>query len=104
VKNDASTLLSGRREAELQLRAVADLEPEELALRGALQQDELDVLVVDDRASHELHFPARLAFEVEDLLALPAHVDPRVARVVAFHALALLGRDAKAHALRARLG
>ena len=49
-------------------------EAHELVVRGALQRDDLQVLVVGDGAAQELHLEARLAFEVEDLLARVADV------------------------------
>ena len=63
-----------------------------LVLGRALQDDDLQVLVVLDRAADELHLEPRLAFEVEDLLAPVVHLDERVARVVLRDLLAVLRR------------
>jgi hypothetical protein len=96
-------LFARGREAELELGGVAHVEPQELRVGRPLQEHELEVVVVRDRASHELHLPARLALEVEDLLPVPPHVDPHLARVVPVDALPLLRRNAEADALRSRV-
>ncbi len=75
-------LVARLREAADQLLGVVDLEPQVLVVGRALQHDELQLLVVGDRAPQELHLEARLALEVENLLAPVAHVDEHVARVV----------------------
>ena len=55
-----------------QLLRVVHVEAQELVLRRALQADHLQVLVLGHRAPDELQLEARLALEVEDLLAAVA--------------------------------
>src|SRR6185436_20516511 len=89
-------LFARLREATLELvgilRVVAE-QPHELVVRGPLQRNHLEVLVVGDRAAQELHLPSRLALEIEDLFARVAHVDQRLAHVVLRDELARLRRD-----------
>ena len=79
-----------------------DVAPPVLVLGGALQDDDLHVLVVLDRAADELHLEPRLAFEVQDLFLPVAHLDERVARVVLGDLLAFLRRNLEAEEPRAR--
>ena len=65
--------------------------------------DHQQVLVVGDGAAQELHLEARLALEVEDPLALVAHVDQRLAHVVLRDDLAFLRRHAELEQPRTRL-
>ena len=67
------------------------------------QRHHLQVLVVFDRAAHELVLEARLAFVVEGLLGAIVDLDQRVARVVLRHLLACLRRDLELEEARARL-
>ena len=97
-------LVAGLGEAADQLLGVVDLEPQVLVVGGALQHDQLQLLVVGERAAQELHLEARLALEVEDLLAAIADVDQRVAAVVLGQQLARLRRHAEAEHPRPRLG
>ena len=46
---------------------VVDALPVELVLRRAQQRDQTDIGIVLNGASQELEFPARLAFDVENL-------------------------------------
>ena len=85
------------------LRLVAE-EPHVLVVGGALQRDDLEVLVVGHGAAQELHLEARLAFEVEDALARVADVHQRLAHVVLRDELAVLRRDLELEEPRARLG
>ncbi len=72
-----------------------DAEAQVLVVRGALQDDELEVRIGVHRAADETDLGARLALEVEDLLAPVADVDHRLAGVVLGHQLAVLRRDAE---------
>jgi hypothetical protein len=60
----------------------------------------LKVLVVAHGAADELHFPSRLAFEVENLLDAILHVHERIARVVLRDRLAFLRRHPEAEDAR----
>ncbi len=82
-------------EAELQLGAVADLQAQEFAFCGALQDHELDILVVGYGPAHELQLETGLTLQVQDLLPFPAHFDLDRASVVTFDALPRLRRDAE---------
>ena len=75
-----------------------------LVVGGALQRDDLQVLVVVDRAVEELHLRTRLAFEVQDLLGPIVDVDERLALVVLRDELAGARRDAEAEHARAGVG
>ena len=75
-------LFARLREAADQLVGAADVEPQVLVFGRPLQDDDLQVLVVLDGAADELHFEARLALEVEHLLAAVGDLDERVAHVV----------------------
>src|SRR4030095_12673311 len=89
-------LFARLREAADQFFRILRLVSEEsnvLVIRCALQGDDLEVLVVHDGAAQELHFEARLAFEIEDLLAGIADVHQRFAHVVLRDELAFLRRD-----------
>ena len=70
-------------------------EAEELVLGRALQRDELEIRVRPRRRANEPHLVARLAFDVENLLATVAHVDERLLRVVLLDLLARLQRNAE---------
>ena len=98
-------LLAGLREpgGELDARRV-DVEPQELVLGGALERDELEVLVVLDRLPRELHLEARLPFVIEDALLAVADVDLDVALVVLRDDLAGLRRDLQAEDARPGFG
>ncbi len=96
-------LVAGLGEAAHEFLGVVDLEAQVLVVGGALQHDELQLLVVGEGAAQELHLEARLAFEVEDLLAPVAHVDEHVAGVVLGQQLARLRRHAEGEDARARL-
>ena len=60
-------LLARFGEAARKLFGIIDVETQEFALRGALQTDDLQILVIRDGAADELELEARLAFEVQDL-------------------------------------
>ena len=81
-----------------------DPHPHELVLGGALQDGELQVLVVGDGAAQELDLPPRLALEVEDLLGGVLDHDEHVLLVVLRHHLVRLGGDAEAEEPRPRVG
>ena len=89
-----------RKSAE-QLVGRVDVEAQKLVLGRALQRDELEVRVRLDRGANEAHLVARLALDVEDLLAAVAHVDERLLRVVLLHLLARLHGNAKGERARA---
>src|SRR5690606_17354415 len=93
-------LLPGLRETAHQLFRAVDGEAQVLVLRSALEYDELEVLILAHGAAQKADLVARLALEVQDLLALVAHVDERVLRVVLEDQLTILRRDAKAEAAR----
>ena len=88
---NSSSRVFGKPAGELDARRV-DVEPQELVLGGALQRDQLEVLVVLDRLPRELHLEARLAFVIEDALLAIADVDLDVALVVLRDDLAGLRR------------
>ena len=85
------------------LRLVAE-QPHVFVVGRALQRDDLEVLVVRDRAAQELHLEARFALEVENLLADVAHVHERFAHVVLRDELAVLRRHLELEESRPRLG
>ena len=97
-------LVARLREAADELLGVVDLEPQVLVVGGALQHHQLQLLVVGQRPAQELHLEARLALEVEDLLAPIAHVDEHVAGVVLGQQLAGLRRHAEGEDARPGLG
>ena len=94
---------AGAREAAGQIVRPVDVEPHELVLGGPLQDGDLQVLVVLDRAAEELDLETRLALEVEDLVAPIVDRDQRLADVVLRHHLALLRRDPESEEARAGL-
>ena len=67
-----------------------------LVFSRALQQHELQVLVVVDRAPDEFHFEVRLAVEEQDFLAPVLHVEQHLAHVVLRNLFAGLRRNAEA--------
>ena len=71
------------------------VEPHELVLGGALQDGDLQVLVLLDRAAQELDLEAGLALEVQNLVSSIVDRDQRLADVVLRHHLARLRRDAE---------
>ena len=99
----AEELLARAREAAGELVGVVHVQAQELVRRGALEDDHLEVLVLLDRAAEKLHLEARLALEVEDLLALAADLHQHLPAVVALDALARGGRDPERDAPRSHL-
>jgi hypothetical protein len=97
-------LLARLGEPARQLVRVVHVQAQELVLRRALQADHLQVLVVGHGAAEELQLEARLAFEVEDLLAAVHDLDGHVLLVVLAMGLAGLGRDAEAERAGPGLG
>ena len=96
-------LLARLREAGGELDAGrVDVEAQVLVLGGALQRDQLEVLVVLDRLPRELHLEARLPFVIEDALLAIADVDLHVALVVLRDDFARLRRHLQAEDARAR--
>ena len=93
-----------RREAPGQLVRPLDAEAEELVLGRALQQRDVEVLVVRHPAQEKLHLPARLAFEVQDPLAAVLDDDQRLAEIVLGDHLARLRRHPEAEEPGPRLG
>ena len=94
----------GAGEAAHEVLGRLDPHPHELVLGGALQDRELEVLVVGDGAAQELHLPPRLALEVEDLLGGVLDHDQHVLLVVLRHHLVGLRGDAEAEEPRAGVG
>ena len=88
-------LAARRREAAGEFLRAIDVQPEELPVRGALQRHELEIRVRRDRGAHEAHLVARLAFDVEDLLARVPDAHERLLRVVLRDLLAALERNAE---------
>ena len=80
---------------------VSMCEAQELVLRRALQRDELKIRVRLDRGANEPHLVARLAFDVENLLAAVAHLHERLLHVVLLDLLAGLRRNAEGERARA---
>ena len=99
----AEQLLALGREPALELAGLVELEAREPVLRGALEDDQLQVLVAGDRAPQELELEARLALEVEDLLDAVVDLDQRAPLVVLGHRLAALRRGAELELARAGL-
>src|SRR5213075_2096489 len=89
----AEQLRTRFREARFELVRRVDAEPIELVLRGPLQGDNLQVRIRFDRGANEAHLVARLAFEIEDLLASITYVDERLLRVVLLDLFAGLRRN-----------
>jgi hypothetical protein len=97
-------LLARLGEPARQLVRVVHVQAQELVLGRALQADHLQVLVVGHGAAEELQLEARLALEVEDLLAAVRR--PRMGHVllvVLRDGLAGLRGDAEAERARPRL-
>ena len=94
----------GAGEAADEVLGRLDPHAHELVLGGALQDGELQVLVVGDGAAQELHLPPRLALEVEDLLGGVLDDDEHVLLVVLRHHLVRLRGDAEAEEPRAGVG
>ncbi len=78
----AEELLARLGKTARQLLRVVHVEPQELPFRGPLKADQLQVLVLRDRAADELELESRLPLEVEDLLAAVLDLDELLARVI----------------------
>ncbi len=86
-------LLARLREPAGEVVGGVDVEPQELALGRSLQRHHLQVLVVGDGLSQELHLGPGLAVDVENPLAPIDDGDQRVALVVLRHLFAVEHRD-----------
>src|SRR5690606_16222954 len=95
-------LARGRKPAEQLARAV-HVQTHELVRSHPLERDDLKIAVRCNGTSQELELPARLAFEVEDLLPRVAHVNQRFLLVVLEHALVIPNGNTEREPPRTRL-
>ena len=97
-------LLARFGEAARKLFGIIDVETQEFALRGALQTDDLQILVIRDGAADELELEARLAFEVQDFGPFVLDIDELVALIILRDHLTLFGRNTEAEDARSGVG
>ena len=97
-------LRPGIGEPALQLFSVVDVQAQELVLGGTLQDHQLQIVVIRHRAPQESHLVARLALEVEDLLAPVLDAHQRRLAVVLRDLLVHGHRNAEGVGARARRG
>ena len=89
----AEQLFPGLRETGLEFLGAIDVQAQEFTFGGSLKNHDLEVVVFGDRTTQELHLPARLPLEVEDLFRVAHDVYQRVPSVVLRYPLPLLNRD-----------